>query len=79
MRDSELEEQSGGRGQESEAFGPQSGVVAEVLQELINLLEQYAPVWYTEEHHKRAMTALRVLEESRQPGKGEAARSQRAG
>ena len=29
-----------------------------VLQELYLLLEDYAPVWYTEEHHKRALEAL---------------------
>jgi len=52
---------------------------AEVLRELFNLLEQYAPAWYTEKHHNRAVAALRVLEESRQVGKNEAARSQKAG
>ncbi len=30
----------------------------EVLQELFQLLEEYAPVWYTEEHHNRAVAAL---------------------
>ena len=29
-----------------------------VLEELFVLLEDYAPVWYTEEHHKRAIDAL---------------------
>jgi hypothetical protein len=29
-----------------------------VLEELFVLLEDYAPVWYTEEHHKRALDAL---------------------
>ncbi len=29
-----------------------------VLQELFELLEEYAPVWYTEELHERAMAAL---------------------
>jgi hypothetical protein len=53
--------------------------VAEILRELFNLLEQYAPTWYTEEHHNRAVAALRVLEESRQVGKNKAARSQKAG
>jgi hypothetical protein len=51
----------------------------EVFQELVNLLEQYAPTWYTEEHHRRALTALRGLEEARQPAKSRAARSQKAG
>ena len=48
----------------------------------INLLEQCAPVWYTEEHHNRAITALRALEELREvgkAGKADAAPSQKAG
>ena len=31
----------------------------EVLEELFLLLEDYAPTWYTEEHHNRAVAALR--------------------
>jgi septation ring formation regulator EzrA len=30
----------------------------EVLEELYELLEDYAPAWYTERHHKRAVAAL---------------------
>jgi hypothetical protein len=29
-----------------------------VLEELFLLLEDYAPVWYTQEHHDRAVAAL---------------------
>src|SRR5215472_12977328 len=29
--------------------------------ELFELLEEYAPVWYTEQHHQRALTACRIL------------------
>ncbi len=29
-----------------------------VLEELFTLLESYAPAWYTEEHHNRAVAAL---------------------
>jgi hypothetical protein len=29
-----------------------------VLRELFELLEDYAPMWYTEEHHRRAVAAL---------------------
>jgi hypothetical protein len=29
-----------------------------VLKELFELLEDYAPTWYTEEHHNRAVAAL---------------------
>ena len=31
---------------------------ATVLKELVELLEDYAPVWYTEENHQRAVAAL---------------------
>ena len=31
---------------------------SEVLAELVELLEEYAPSWYTEELHNRAMAAL---------------------
>ena len=30
----------------------------EVLRELFELVEEYGPVWYTEEHHRRAGAAL---------------------
>lgn len=30
----------------------------QVLQELFELLEEYAPGWYTEDHHRRARAAL---------------------
>ena len=30
----------------------------EALEELFQLLEEYAPTWYTEEHHDRAVAAL---------------------
>lgn len=29
-----------------------------VLQEIFKLLEEYAPSWYTEEHHNRIVAAL---------------------
>jgi hypothetical protein len=32
----------------------------EVLQEIFELLEEFSPVWYTEELHTRAVTALKV-------------------
>ena len=28
------------------------------LEELFGLLEEYGPIWYTEEHHNRALSAL---------------------
>ena len=29
-----------------------------VLEELFTLLEDYAPIWYTQKHHDRAVAAL---------------------
>jgi len=40
-------------------------IVAQSFIELFELLEEYAPVWYTEQHHNRAMAAKSVLERSR--------------
>lgn len=37
---------------------PAASTSHEVLLELFNLLEEYAPVWYTEELHNRAVAAL---------------------
>ena len=36
--------------------------VAEACLELFELLEEYAPIWYTEQHHKRALNARRTLQ-----------------
>ena len=36
--------------------------VAEVLRELVSLLEQYSPAWYSDAHRNRAQAALRILE-----------------
>ena len=33
--------------------------LADALGDLCNLLEDYAPAWYTEEHRERAQAALR--------------------
>jgi hypothetical protein len=32
----------------------------EALQLLFDLLEEYSPSWYTEEHHKQAYAALQL-------------------
>ena len=77
MRDAEFEERSGSL-RKKPAPEAQSVCVGEAFRELFNLLEQYAPVWYTEDHHNRAVAALRVLEEYRQLAGDEAARSQKA-
>jgi len=40
-------------------------IVGEAFLELFELLEDYAPSWYTEEHHNRAETARRILLKAR--------------
>jgi hypothetical protein len=36
----------------------QGDALVMVVQEMVTLLEEYAPTWYTEEHHSRVTTAL---------------------
>jgi hypothetical protein len=55
--------QSGIQSDKSNAFQAQSVLTAEVLREFFNLLAEYAPVWYTEQQHDRAVVALRILDE----------------
>lgn len=42
---------------------PQSAIVIGAFLELFELLEEYAPAWYTEELHNRAVTAVRILQD----------------
>jgi hypothetical protein len=37
-------------------------IVAEAFLESFELLEEYAPIWYTEQYHQRALTACRILQ-----------------
>jgi hypothetical protein len=37
-------------------------IATEAFLELFELLEVYAPIWYTEQHHQRALTAWRILQ-----------------
>ena len=37
-------------------------IAAKAFLELFELLEEYAPIWYTEDHHKRALNAWRILQ-----------------
>lgn len=37
--------------------------VRTVLEEVFELLEDYAPLWYTEAHHERILAALRARNE----------------
>ena len=62
----EFDELSGGQREEPDTFQAEFAFLVEVFRETFNLLEEYAPLWYTVEHHKRAVTALAVLRESRQ-------------
>jgi hypothetical protein len=55
--------QSGIQSDKSNAFQAQSVFTAEVLREFFTLLEEYAPAWYTEQQHNRAVVALRILDE----------------
>jgi hypothetical protein len=48
-----------------ESLDSQFEIVAEAFLESFELLEEYAPVWYTEQHHKRALTACRILHKSK--------------
>ena len=70
MSDSEFDrpnsrrESKDGSGQSERLCQTQSLSEAEVLLELFNLLEQYAPSWYTKEHHNRAVAALRSCSNS---------------
>ena len=83
MSDAESDESTcrlgGGNREKSETFQEQLAYVEDVFEELLGLMEQYAPAWYTEEHYNRAVIALRVLEQSRQFAKAAAAGSQSAG
>lgn len=45
----------------ADAEDPQPVDAKQVLAELFDLLEEYGPSWYTEEHHNRAVAALRLL------------------
>ena len=37
-------------------------IVTEAFLESLELLEEYAPIWYTEQHHKRALDAWRSVQ-----------------
>ena len=69
MSDSEPREPGASQREETDPFQIRLSYGVEVLQELLNLLEKYAPVWYTEWHQSRTVEALRGLEESRQLAK----------
>jgi hypothetical protein len=41
-------------------------LLIEALSELYNLLEHYAPAWYTQAHHEKAEAALRAVQQERE-------------
>jgi hypothetical protein len=44
--------------------------VPKIFNELYNLLEEYAPAWYSEEQHKRAESTAHSLKNLRDPSVG---------
>ena len=44
--------------------GSETTQLESAILELYNLLESYAPSWYTQEHHNRVESALRSLKRS---------------
>lgn len=53
------------RSKKEDLLESQLKTVAEAFLELFELLEDYAPAWYTEEHHNRAVAARRILSKAR--------------
>ena len=53
-----------------ELLESQFKTVAESFLELFELLEEYAPAWYSEEHHNRAVAARSVLLKARSASAG---------
>jgi hypothetical protein len=41
-----------------------AGQLAAALEDLYELLEEYAPAWYTQEHREKAEAALRMIKGS---------------
>jgi hypothetical protein len=42
-----------------------TAALVEALTQLYELLEEYAPVWYTKEHHDKALAALWSVKKKR--------------
>jgi len=53
-----------GRGGEK-SLDSQFRIVVEAFLVSFELLEEYAPIWYTEQHHKRVLNAWRILQKSK--------------
>jgi hypothetical protein len=50
---------------ESDRVGHAQKRILDALKMLFDLLEEYAPCWYTEEHHRQALSALQASAERR--------------
>jgi hypothetical protein len=56
-----LSEKAVPRGSRKKSLDSQFKIVAEAFLESFELLEEYAPIWYTEQHHQSALSALANL------------------
>lgn len=50
---------------EEESLDWKFKIVSKAFLELFELLQEYAPVWFTNEHYNRALAAYRILQKSR--------------
>ena len=49
----------------NDRVGQEQKQILDALKMLFDLLEEYAPTWYTEEHHRQALSALEACAERR--------------
>jgi len=63
--------QASPQGENSGSLEGKFKIVAEAFSELFELLEQYAPTWYTQQHHDRALAAQRLLQKSKGAATGQ--------
>ena len=49
----------------NDRVGRERKQILDALKMLFDLLEEYAPAWYTEEHHTQALSALEASAERR--------------
>jgi len=50
---------------DSDRVGQEHEQALDALKMLFDLLEEYAPAWYSEEHHRQALSALEASAERR--------------
>jgi hypothetical protein len=61
MAPDRFDEGSRTRRDQQETHDSEFTIVVQSFFELFHLLEEYAPVWYTEQHHNRAVVAQRLI------------------